>query len=82
MTQNLQRYIVFIYFDNKTCMLPQLVSLLRHLGPYSAQKVSWSNYKQSNTFKLLESKIDPVLDFRLRLGLKAQKMVLTKHFES
>ena len=38
------------------------------MGPYS--------------LSLLESEIDPVLDFRLRLGLKAQKMVFTKYFES
>ena len=42
--------------------------LLLNQGPYS--------------LSLLESKIDPVLDSRLRLGLKAQKMVFTKLFES
>jgi len=39
---------------------------LKHLGPYS--------------LSLLESKIDPVLDLRLSLGLKAQTMVFIKHF--
>jgi len=49
-------------------VLLKLLAVIKHLGPYS--------------LSLLESKIDPVLDSRLRLGLKAQKMVFTKLYES